>query len=301
MRVWLAGAGGLVALAGAMLWLTIVAPPTLEDHELYYVDGMNRVLTAVTALIVSAVAVVIAATVIGPQLATLNRASRDAIRATGIPAVTIGAVAWLCAGLLTIAFLPGVTPVYGGGGQLVGIVEPSPSDSRQGTLFERTDTIVFTRHDTIVRLGGGRDDTCVRRGTVVDCSAGAESSSSSAPRPQPEPPATPFAEAEGAVRSLLADSVAATGMDADIVVHTVECEAGGRKASGGLVIPVLEVHTDPDIPFDAIVQVWRGAGLHYDTRATGTDLWAGAIVERASMRGTTDGLRLSAETGCLEG
>jgi hypothetical protein len=66
-------------------------------------------------------------------------------------------------------------------------------------------------------------------------------------------------------------------------------------------VPVFEVHSDPDIPFDAVVEVWREAGLRYDTRATGTDLWAGPVVERASMRGTAEGLRLSAGTGCLSG
>jgi len=137
----------------------------------------------------------------------------------------------------------------------------------------------------------------------------------SVPRIMPDAPPAPLTEAEiatpdlteeeAAVRAFLNASVALTGVEAVVAVDGREqCEGTSRvRVRGWVVAPVFLRVDDAQEPFDAVTASWTDQGLRPVDRALGLDIWApeasGASgVAGATIRGTAEGLSLSATSAC---
>lgn len=135
------------------------------------------------------------------------------------------------------------------------------------------------------------------------------------PRITPDAPPAPLTEAElqavdlteeeAAVRAFLDASVALTGVEAVVAVDGREqCEGSLRvRVRGWVVAPVFLHVDDAQVPFDAVTASWTDQGLRPVDRALGLDIWAtqgsGASgVAGATIRGTAEGLSLSATSAC---
>ncbi|WP_043673746.1 hypothetical protein [Clavibacter michiganensis] len=108
-----------------------------------------------------------------------------------------------------------------------------------------------------------------------------------------------------AIRAFLESSVTATGVPAEVTTTSRQCtDEPGTQAEASVVVPVFTVMDDADEPFAAVIRVWSDAGLRQVDRAMGRDLWApgdgGPVgLASASIRGTADGLSLSATSVCV--
>lgn len=124
-------------------------------------------------------------------------------------------------------------------------------------------------------------------------------------------PADVSAETE-AVRSLAAESVARTGVDAAVTTTVEPCAVGrealgneqGTRAVATVVVPVFSRYPDAQVPFDRVTATWTAAGLAMSGRAMGLDLWtdddpAPHGVASADIRGTAEGLSLHVRSVCV--
>jgi hypothetical protein len=133
----------------------------------------------------------------------------------------------------------------------------------------------------------------------------------------PEPPADPTTPApppvlvdvsaqEAGVRAFLEAAAATTGVPAEVTVVATQCEDGSAatQATGSVLIPIFTAMDDPQPPFDAIARSWTDAGFVAGGHAMGRDYWKAGDgradgVASASIRGSGDGLHVSAESVCV--
>lgn len=137
-----------------------------------------------------------------------------------------------------------------------------------------------------------------------DLSEGDPGSAAVVPNPAELPDPEPRPEAEDAVRQFLQSASDSTGVAAQIATRTERCPDGvGVRAAGAVVIPVFDLYESADEPFARVIDAWSQSGLQRTDRAMGRDVWTSGLddpgaVSTASIRGTTEGLSITAETGC---
>jgi len=139
--------------------------------------------------------------------------------------------------------------------------------------------------------------------------------------PTPAPAAGPTldpAEAEqqvdayrGAVDTFLRAAASASGTAPEPRIDVTGCDAGtGSSVQGEVLLPVWEApdatEESVEAAFARITDSWAAAGLRRSDRAMGTDYWtpassAGTVatLSRASIRGTTEGIRVRATSPCV--
>ncbi|KDP91427.1 hypothetical protein W824_08460 [Clavibacter cf. michiganensis LMG 26808] len=135
--------------------------------------------------------------------------------------------------------------------------------------------------------------------------------------PEPTTPAAPPSPAappvlvdvgaqEAGVRAFLEAAAVTTGVPAEVTTVATQCEDGsaGTQATGSVLIPIFTVMDEPQPPFDAITRSWTEAGFVPGGSAMGRDFWKAGDgradgVASASIRGTSEGLSLSAESVCV--
>jgi len=107
------------------------------------------------------------------------------------------------------------------------------------------------------------------------------------------------------IAAFLEASVAATGVPAEVTTTSRQClDEPGTQAQASALVPVFTVMDDAREPFAAVIRTWTDAGLGQVDRAMGLDLWAPvdggpAGLAGASIRGTADGLSLTATSVCV--
>jgi 8-oxo-dGTP pyrophosphatase MutT (NUDIX family) len=123
----------------------------------------------------------------------------------------------------------------------------------------------------------------------------------------PAEAAARLAAGEAGVRAFLESAVLTAGIPAEVATDLEECPDGsGTRMAGRVIIPVFTVLDSAQEPFDAIVAGWSAEGLEQTDRAMGRDYWAPRAtredaVDSASIRGTTEGLSLTAAAECVPG
>lgn len=135
-----------------------------------------------------------------------------------------------------------------------------------------------------------------------------------APAPDPAAMEDQLAQYEDDVRGFLQRtvSVASAPGDLQLSVQPGSCVGGsGEAVHGSLSLPLRHDPTSTDESvgraFAAITADWARAGLAPRDRAMGTDFWApdgsrpaSAGIAEASIRGTTDGIRIEVVSLCAE-
>lgn len=126
------------------------------------------------------------------------------------------------------------------------------------------------------------------------------------PMPDVPPVLVDVAAQEAGVRAFLEAAVAVAGVPAEVTAEVTTCADGSAatQATGRVLIPVFTVMDDAQAPFDAITGAWADAGFAPGGRAMGRDFWSAGDgradgVASASIRGTADGLSLSADSVCV--
>jgi hypothetical protein len=126
------------------------------------------------------------------------------------------------------------------------------------------------------------------------------------PRPEAPPALVDVAAQEAGVRAFLEAAVTSAGVPAEVTSEAMTCADGSAatQAAGHVLIPVFTVMDDAQVPFDAITRSWTDAGFARSDRAMGRDYWSAGEgradgVISASIRGTADGLSISAESVCV--
>jgi len=124
--------------------------------------------------------------------------------------------------------------------------------------------------------------------------------------PPPPPVLVDVTAQEAGVRAFLEAAAVTTGVPAEATTVATQCEDGsaGTQATGSVLIPIFTVMDEPQPPFDAITRSWTEAGFVPGGRAMGRDYWTAGDgradgVASASIRGTSEGLSLSAESVCV--
>ncbi|WP_148058378.1 hypothetical protein [Curtobacterium sp. PhB78] len=137
--------------------------------------------------------------------------------------------------------------------------------------------------------------------------AGPDGDAPTSPTPTPWVPADVDDRAI-VLRAFLERSAAAAGVPATVTTGTEQCATSGSsdptgtRATALSVVPVFDVVDDAQEPFDAVTALWTSEGLGVSDRAMGRDSWSsssGADPATASIRGTVDGLSLTAESACV--
>lgn len=117
---------------------------------------------------------------------------------------------------------------------------------------------------------------------------------------------------ESAVRSFLESSARASGVPARVATAVERCSSAsdvrperwtGTRATASVLVPVFQQYDDPQEPFDRVTTAWTADGLRTGGSAMGLDSWSAGPqttrgVESATIRGTADGLRLTAAAPC---
>ncbi|TFD48982.1 hypothetical protein E3T55_13180 [Cryobacterium frigoriphilum] len=153
-----------------------------------------------------------------------------------------------------------------------------------------------------------------------------------APQPEPEatetapgdaiPEASPGVVAlapEAASRRLQSDLLRVTelldaagdtaGIRGTAAVALTACDAGtGEHVSGSVLLPIFEITDSAQAPFDAVARSWNRQGFDATDRGMGTDIYtprdpsntdASDSLRRLTLRGTAEGLSISAESVCV--
>jgi hypothetical protein len=112
-----------------------------------------------------------------------------------------------------------------------------------------------------------------------------------------------------ALRAFLERSAAATTVGADVTTGIEQCSLPGRadlsgtRATARILVPIFTVYDDGQKPFDDVTALWRSEHLRQTDQAMGLQNWvptpARGAVASATIRGTADGLSLTAESGCF--
>lgn len=117
---------------------------------------------------------------------------------------------------------------------------------------------------------------------------------------------------EVGVRTFLESSARATGVAAQVTTAVERCSSAddvqpgrwtGTRATAAVLVPVFERYDDAQVPFDRVTAAWTTDGLRAGGSAMGLDSWAAGDrssdgVESATIRGTAEGLRLTAAAPC---
>ena len=126
------------------------------------------------------------------------------------------------------------------------------------------------------------------------------------PVPEAPPVLVDVAAQEAGVRAFLEAAIAIAGVPAEVTAEATTCADGSAatQATGRVLIPVFTVMDDAQAPFDAITGAWADAGFVPSGRAMGRDFWSAGDgradgVATASIRGTAEGLSISAESVCV--
>jgi hypothetical protein len=140
--------------------------------------------------------------------------------------------------------------------------------------------------------------------------ATAPGTATTSPTPAPWAPAD-VSDRAATLRAFLERSAEAAGVRATVTTGIEQCappgstwspEATGTRATASSIVPVFQIVDDAQGPFDAVTALWTSEGLEVSGRAVGRDYWSsstGADPATASIRGTVDGLSLSAESVCV--
>ncbi|TBN56014.1 hypothetical protein EYE40_00595 [Glaciihabitans arcticus] len=103
----------------------------------------------------------------------------------------------------------------------------------------------------------------------------------------------------------LLNSAEASGVPGTPEVFVGECSTGadGVQVQGTLLLPVFEYADSAEPAYKAVTRFWKASGLEHTEQATGTSIYSPSTVQRieqATIRGTTEGVRITAMTTCLE-
>ncbi|KQR20081.1 hypothetical protein ASF79_10795 [Agreia sp. Leaf335] len=98
----------------------------------------------------------------------------------------------------------------------------------------------------------------------------------------------------------------AAGIRGPATTQTTSCEvngvAMGQKVTGSVVIPVFEIAKTADDAYAAVTSAWTQAGLGSTETVMGRKYYStsstDAVVRRASIRGTEEGLSVMVEGRC---
>jgi hypothetical protein len=133
------------------------------------------------------------------------------------------------------------------------------------------------------------------------------------PTPGDVAPDGSYRSAEADVARLAADSAAVTdllteaatiaGISGKSGVQVVACASGvGQQASGSALIPIFDAADTADEAYAAIIDSWEVEGLVYSGGAAGTAIYTAAssdlLVQRATIRGTADGISINIDGWC---
>lgn len=160
----------------------------------------------------------------------------------------------------------------------------------------------------------GLDGTSGWLGLPLDAEKPQDATAPGTPTSGPSP--TPWVPADvsdraATLRAFLERSAEAAGVPATVTTGTEQCappgsswspDATGTRATAFSVVPVFQIVDDAQGPFDAVTALWTSEGFRVSGRAMGRDYWSsstGADPATASIRGTVDGLSLSAESVCV--
>lgn len=108
-----------------------------------------------------------------------------------------------------------------------------------------------------------------------------------------------------AVDAILAAAGDAAGIRGVVSASTAECASGlGQQVHGSVVIPIFEIADSAQDAFDAIIAEWSANGFSRSDRAMGTDFYSvddsqALGAHRLSIRGTTEGISISADGACI--
>jgi hypothetical protein len=112
-------------------------------------------------------------------------------------------------------------------------------------------------------------------------------------------------ELTGEVEAFLHNAEALSGVTAEISTNAGPCATAGLQSSvtGYIVLPIYDIVDSADAAFAAIVGDWVHSGLNRSDRAMGLDIYsnrsAHAVIVDATIRGTTEGIRVSATSVCV--
>jgi hypothetical protein len=112
-------------------------------------------------------------------------------------------------------------------------------------------------------------------------------------------------ELTGEVEAFLHNVEAISGVTEEISTNVGPCATAGLQSSvtGYIVLPIYDIADSADAAFAAIVGNWVQSGLNRSDRAMGLDIYsnrsADAVIVDATIRGTTEGIRVSATSVCV--
>jgi hypothetical protein len=107
------------------------------------------------------------------------------------------------------------------------------------------------------------------------------------------------------VESFFRNAEAVAGVTAEIRITVGPCAASDDETSvtGSVVLPIFEITDTADEAYAALVLDWEHTGLVRSDRALGLDMFSnpsdGAAVAKATMRGTVEGISISATSQCV--
>jgi hypothetical protein len=109
-----------------------------------------------------------------------------------------------------------------------------------------------------------------------------------------------------AIAQLLDAAGDIAGIRGTPTIQTVACQAegidSGLRAEGSVVIPVFQVAKTADAAYAAITDSWKAAGMSPAGGALGRLAFGTASttapVQQTTIRGTTDGLSITAQGRC---
>jgi hypothetical protein len=125
------------------------------------------------------------------------------------------------------------------------------------------------------------------------------SATSTPPPVDPVLAAARFEEGRVLVASLLGEAGDLAGIQGTATLDTIPCaDDRGAQATGSVVIPIFEIADRADDAFARITEAWTDRGYEYADRAMGTHAYAAQGLELLTIRGTAEGIRISATADC---
>jgi hypothetical protein len=126
------------------------------------------------------------------------------------------------------------------------------------------------------------------------------------PAPQPTPvPVDPSVEAAKLaanlklMHKLLDDAGTIAGIRGTPSIGTASCATGpGTQVNGTVLIPIFKVTDSADAAYAAIIASWKSQGYTNEDHAAGTELRTGGPLNLLTIRGTSDGLIITATSHC---
>jgi hypothetical protein len=185
-----------------------------------------------------------------------------------------------------------------------GLDDALPRASFVVTRF--TEQAGVTAVDGYVGLPAGSADPGDGRGAIAPVDPAAPPAVAP-PAPQtPEELAARMAADEVVVAQFLDAAGDLAGIRGTPTIQTIACETNGvptgRQVTGSVVIPIFEVADTADEAYAEITKSWELSGLGSGEKAMGREYFTAtspnAVVQRASIRGTVEGLSISVEGRC---